>query len=388
MEPLRLDPVPARVLAWHNRHPLARRIAPAHIGSMGYVALPFVQRPGKRGLRRGFDEPFLDGERLGPLARWAARHGVPCPEPPTDGPLREVKKSGERFEPGDTAVTLYVRTAFIDDGWQAGRVLVGAGEPAPVFGRRLRSRPRTGLAAGLLAALAAAAWFTLAPPAATDDALVVAAPAASAVGAASAASATGAVGAASAASAATTVAAVEPPASAPANDRHAAPAPVSHAVQAHATPPAPAVPVPPPAAAESPAPAPAQAHAPAPAPAGPTRPPDVEPRWGRIDLPSLRPSLQVVEPVVRPLAPAASAAEQPVWALATRAFRREADSEQTTVAIGALLQRAGLRAQRVQVVDIGGSWHVVVYPFANRVAADNARHLLAARGFATEPVEF
>ena len=31
----------AQVVAWHNRHPLARRIGAQHVHSMGYVVLPF-----------------------------------------------------------------------------------------------------------------------------------------------------------------------------------------------------------------------------------------------------------------------------------------------------------------------------------------------------------
>ena len=52
MEELRPDTPPdlkaiaKRVAAWHNRHPLARRITPAQVQGVGWVALPFAQRPG------------------------------------------------------------------------------------------------------------------------------------------------------------------------------------------------------------------------------------------------------------------------------------------------------------------------------------------------------
>ncbi len=39
MDDLRLQTVAARVVAWHNRHPLARRIGPQQVRSVGYVAL-------------------------------------------------------------------------------------------------------------------------------------------------------------------------------------------------------------------------------------------------------------------------------------------------------------------------------------------------------------
>lgn len=42
MEPDRSELVAARVVAWHNRHPLARRIRPEQVHSIGVVSLPFA----------------------------------------------------------------------------------------------------------------------------------------------------------------------------------------------------------------------------------------------------------------------------------------------------------------------------------------------------------
>lgn len=42
MDDLRLHAVVARVVAWHNSHPLARRITAAQVNSVGYVALPYT----------------------------------------------------------------------------------------------------------------------------------------------------------------------------------------------------------------------------------------------------------------------------------------------------------------------------------------------------------
>ena len=42
MDDLRLHAVVARVVAWHNRNPLARRITAAQVNSVGYVALPYT----------------------------------------------------------------------------------------------------------------------------------------------------------------------------------------------------------------------------------------------------------------------------------------------------------------------------------------------------------
>ncbi len=46
MDDLRPAAVAARVVAWHNRHPLARRIAAAQVHAVGYVGLPFVGAAG------------------------------------------------------------------------------------------------------------------------------------------------------------------------------------------------------------------------------------------------------------------------------------------------------------------------------------------------------
>lgn len=44
MDALRLNDVVLRVVAWHNRHPLARRISPDQVHSIGEVVLPFRSR--------------------------------------------------------------------------------------------------------------------------------------------------------------------------------------------------------------------------------------------------------------------------------------------------------------------------------------------------------
>ena len=50
MEDLRpdaLQTVAARVAAWHNRHPLARRIVAEQVQSVGFVALPYLPAAGQ-----------------------------------------------------------------------------------------------------------------------------------------------------------------------------------------------------------------------------------------------------------------------------------------------------------------------------------------------------
>jgi len=73
MDSNRTNEVVARVVAWHNRHPLARRITAAQVNSVGVVALPFVttaersQKPLRADLiaprevvEPGFAPPTLD----------------------------------------------------------------------------------------------------------------------------------------------------------------------------------------------------------------------------------------------------------------------------------------------------------------------------------------
>ena len=54
MQALKLNEVLLRVVAWHNRHPLARRITANQVHSIGEVVLPFASalapaaRPGSR----------------------------------------------------------------------------------------------------------------------------------------------------------------------------------------------------------------------------------------------------------------------------------------------------------------------------------------------------
>jgi hypothetical protein len=64
-----------RVLAWHNRHRLARPVRAEQVQSVGVVALPFVPQ-GKKGPQPAFDERFADALPLRTLRRFAARHAT------------------------------------------------------------------------------------------------------------------------------------------------------------------------------------------------------------------------------------------------------------------------------------------------------------------------
>jgi hypothetical protein len=70
MEALRLDTLAAQVVAWHNRHPLARRIAAAQVHAIGYVVLP--------------------GMQLRPRAAAPDEEGAPLPPATGTAPAREA----------------------------------------------------------------------------------------------------------------------------------------------------------------------------------------------------------------------------------------------------------------------------------------------------------
>ena len=94
MQAPRLDDVMKRVVAWHNRHPLARRIQASQVHSIGEVVLPFVSA---RAPARSASEPAppLAAQAAPPspaslaavvLARAAARPTTPAwAQPPAPG---------------------------------------------------------------------------------------------------------------------------------------------------------------------------------------------------------------------------------------------------------------------------------------------------------------
>jgi hypothetical protein len=163
MEELRLQAVAARVVAWHNQHPLARRITAAQVQGVGYVALPYGQPlvagqawwqawlakcraalPGLGpSLAPAFTEDFIAPIALRRVARWAARHGRVLVQAPGDAPVRDVPLASEVQ---GQASTVYVLSAAVDLGTLRTRVLVGAhkgfGTSAAVLGPRLWSGAR------------------------------------------------------------------------------------------------------------------------------------------------------------------------------------------------------------------------------------------------------
>ncbi len=141
-------------------------------------------------------------------------------------------------------------------------------------------------------------------------------------------------------------------------------------------------------------------------PASAARPVDVEPRLGRVDLPSLGQRIDerkrqareqaasaALAAVTPPTAPPARAAPEapvlaPAFAVWTRALRTRSESSQVAEAMRGLLTGQAPPKMRVEVMPAGDDWRVVSWPYTTREQAERARDLLAARGMRVEVVEF
>jgi hypothetical protein len=387
--------IAARVVAWHNRHPLARRLRVADVYSVGHVALPFLapgaaapeaaaaggsslreramararQAPGGATapapgtpLQAAFHDDFIPPLSPGEVAVFGARHGIERPREPGDAPVRRVPAQ----QGSGGLAWRWLLTAELRAGGARTRVLLGPVPGAPVLGRRLWSLPRVGALAALGgAALALVLAMGLlggaagpAPGAVLPGAVVQPAP-------------TGGPATAPAASAATSA-----PASAPA-------AAIVSAAASAALPAA-------------------------------SRPIDVEPRLGTIDLPPIggivdRRRQQAAAaaasaalaaasaapggapnapPAAATAAAPAAAASAPVFALATRLLRTRAESQQIAEALTALLVVPGSPVQRVDVLPAGDDFRVVAWPYAGRTEAQQAQARLLARGHRLQVISF
>ncbi len=389
----------ARVLAWHHRHPLARRLQVGDVHSIGYVALPFADaqagtavapaaapEPAAGSLREramaraqatqaaqtaapavaavadpvpatatgplpaAFDEDLLPPLSLAAVADFARAHGSELSHEPTGVPVRRLLP--RPATPGPA--WRWLLTAELRDGTARTRVLLGPAAAAPVLGKRLWSLRRVGGLAALGGALVAAAVLAWLEPAAWPGPVEMPVPQA------------------------------------------AAPATASSPMAASA-----------PAAEAMPLDAAASAALAEPAASAPD---DVAPRLGRIDLPSLGPLIDerrrqaaeqraaasaadaasapaaVQAPAVA--APPAPAASAPAFALTTRLMRTRTESQQTAEALRSLLIAPGSPVQQVDVLPVGDDFRVVGWPFPSRAAAEKAQAGLAARGLRLQVIEF
>jgi hypothetical protein len=414
MSELSIDDVAARVVAWHNRNPLARRLRRADVGSVGHVALPFfdpdapppsgweapagsllarataratagLPRPRGRGtagaLRAAFREDFIPPLRPDEVAALAASHGVERDDEPVDAPVRVVMPP-----PGTEALAWrWLLTAELRTDTVRTRVLLGPGRGSPVLGRRLLSLPRV-VALAALGGAALTLAVTLGGFEGGEPAPVAVLPRATPAQAPAA----GPASAPAASRAAASAASATSPVTAPAEQPMAIELPASAA-------PAP-TPKPPP----KPAPTPAQATAPPTPAAAASRPLDVEPRLGRIELPTIpgiadprrrRAAEQAAAAASAASTPTASPVAAPVaiapaFALATRLLRTRTESEQIAEALTALLVVPGSPVQKVEVIKIGDDFRVVAWPYPSRTEAERARAALLARGHRLQLIDF
>ncbi len=430
-----MDRLAEQVVAWHNRHPLAKKISIYDVHTIGVVALPFMRsgRPGaaaepiepvlgeeltepaatpqaaepaaskpwwqaltpllaRLGLARGADAAWpLFSERfiynLSPrrVAAFALRHGHTNPPGEPDWPQREVgiderlMARGAARAGGAWPYELYLMSAGIDAGASRTRVLLarGAGGRMEVLGRRcLNPLPLAVLALLLLAALGLGVWWHLGSGPGADPA----APAASAASAAPAAST------------------VLIPASAP------APTPISTPVSAPAS-----------AAVEPAAPTAASAPVAEPGvalPASEVQPaasaPDIRPRLvppprPRPDAPSVAPAATAASDVLsrelnrRPDPPQALPRGEPRPMPADRQVALVGPAQASKAEAEAQLERMReMLGQTVrdpdslqaQVFQTHEGWRAAIWPFASREQAQLINATLIARGLKTRAVDF
>lgn len=410
----RMDRLAEQIVAWHNRHPFARRIAMGDVHTVGVVALPFVRasaeagglvepvltdavtfdelaaaprQSGMAGLLqrllgfgrrlgrkprtqwRAFSEKFLPGLSPANVERFALAYGFSePPATPESQPWRVIvidesmasAHSGWPFE-------LYLMTAGIDVGSGRTRVLAGRGIPSEVIGRRLWDMRRVGAAAAVLALLIAIGAWLLWPRHAAEPVPVPAM-------------------AASAASAPASAAMAVAPASTPASEL-----PAQTASQADA--------------ASAP-----EAAASEPAEQGP--PPDIRPRLVErtdgIKRPPLRSTKASEQPTEKAVEKETTAtpANKPEPADPRLARLAQSPDKVVVALVGppgskaeaeALLKRmqAGLvgvhsnpEALQADVIQTPEGWRATVWPFPSREQAQLINATLVARGLKTKAVNF
>ena len=427
---LKLQDLSACVVAWHNSHPLARRITGAHVQSVGYVVLPYLgaaadpaamlpplgadsadphggatlreramaraqgtvdapgsaagpsaaslpspsPSPSRSTLTPAFTDDFIAPLTAAAVGPWAADHGLALDTERADAPVRRVAPVGP-LDDLTRLQSLWVLTAQLDVGSAKTRVLVGAGDegqmPA-VLGRRMWSPARIGALAALPVLLGLLAAGLLSALGGLRGGALVPTETRPPLAAASAVAATGL----------------------------AAPAPSAVA----------------------------SATADGADAADPTRPVDAEPTLGRIVLPSIGPRADerrraadearqrampssaaapasALTPTTAAPAPVRAAVPaptsstpppiantgRPAFALSTRVLRTRTEGEQVAAAMRALLVTpavAGTPPMQVEVLPAGEDWRVVGWPYADRALAEKARALLAARGMKVQVIDF
>jgi hypothetical protein len=373
-----LEPLVARVVAWHNRHPLARRITPQQVQSLGFVALPFVALPFVAlpfvAHTAAFSEDFIASVSPARVARWAARHAREAAAAPTGGPLRPVAVDDTRVPEGAGVVTRYAMTAAVTCGGRRTRWLIGPDAKAPVLGRRLWSRPRVAAAGTGVTAVLFALVTGIALPVEVPMASVVEPPARAAAMPPVAADPPEAEPSAREwpPDAEPRLGRVELPPLAPAIDSlvrdagrqaRASKLPATDEVTAAAAPTL------------------------RPAAARPAGTPQVAPDAVVVKAPDRVPE-GVPETLPERASAVAAVPPDAFWAVTTRLLRTRAESLQWMRAVDELLQAQGSGELNVEMLPEGDDWRVVGWPFTRRADAERAQAMLLARGLKVEVVDF
>ncbi|MCE4557180.1 hypothetical protein [Pelomonas cellulosilytica] len=428
-----------QIVDWHNRHPLARRIAVGDVHTIGVVALPFIRATAQSGgfaepvltdavsafddlhglppasrwavgtqrlkalpqwlqqlLKRerrtqwrAFSEKFLPGLSLRRIERFALAHGFEDPPAtPETRPWRVIVIDEQRASarPG-WPFELYVMTAGIDTGSARTRVLSGRGIPSQIIGRRLWDPLRLAASGGVLALLLALGAWSLWPHRSAEPLMAAAEPAASDVLPAAASAEPEAAASATPAepaSAASAASAPEPAASQP-DDVASAPEDADSA------------PVPdirprlvqradgkvvPPLLRSKPADTPADASAAAPTP---DRPADkATARTGRTaaDKPA-------AEPADPRLARMAAMPDKPAVALVgPPGTKAEAEALLQKMKAGLVGVHSNPDSLQADVIQTPEGWRATVWPFPSREQAQLINATLVARGLKTKAVNF
>lgn len=359
-----LDQIIKAVLDWQHRQPLAERLGPEAVHSIGLVALPFLRAseeaapPGNawqallQRLRGGgggagvaaFTERFIPGLAPQRAAAFALRHGADAVEGAEDWPQRRIEVDDAAAVSGGWPFERWLLSAAIDGRHGRQRVLIGLEPPLQVLGRRVLDRRRL-LALGLLLLLpviAGAWWLSRGEPPAPAPTLRV----------------SGAVQAASAPASLPASAPALPPSapemapSAPAIDIRPRLGPQRRsALPAAAAPSAPS------------APGEAIANPPAAsAPASGTGDPErVGPR-----LPSSGPVVALVSPV----------------------FAKREEAEAMLARMREHLAQTGGAALEGEVFEAKPGYRAAVWPFASREEAQLINATMIARGWKTRAVDF
>lgn len=396
-----LDEIAHAVLQWQCQHPLALKLGPQAVHSIGLVALPFVRagegtpppalprwrfwaRP-LAGDRAAFSEAFIEGLRPEQVADFARRHGVEAVSGLEDWPLRRVAVDSELAEAaaGGWPYERWLATAAVDGPQGRQRVLVSLQDriPLAVLGRRHWDRRRLAAAAALpTVVLGAALALRPSPPPPAAPA-----PVTGKVSSAAASAPAASMPAASAPwPAASVLAASNPePASAPAlilppsadtvaSDSAAASAPLVD-IRPRLGPQRAGQSLRPPigggtrpAAGEAPVEAPSASSAAASA-AAPAASADPE------------------RPALRPV-PAGSTP----FALVSPGFAKREDAEAQLARMLDHAQKTVAPESRLQgeVLQTPQGWRAAVYPFASREEAALINATMVARGWKTRTVEF